>query len=101
MVVRLLSQFVVLSKHKRYANEVYFYQAPLEKEEFLDWRPNLDPNDKGSDLDRPTVFRWTGAGKEVFISGSFNNWTNKIPLIRRCVNTMGIENVCTSFVLKS
>lgn len=40
--------------------------------------------------DRPTVFRWTGAGKEVYISGSFNNWTNKIPLIRSQNNFVAI-----------
>ncbi|KAF2077939.1 hypothetical protein CYY_000740 [Polysphondylium violaceum] len=28
----------------------------------------------------PTVFTWTGGGKEVYISGSFNNWKEKIPL---------------------
>uniref|UniRef100_A0A8C5GBR6 5'-AMP-activated protein kinase subunit beta-2-like n=1 Tax=Gouania willdenowi TaxID=441366 RepID=A0A8C5GBR6_GOUWI len=29
---------------------------------------------------RPTVIRWAGGGKEVFIAGSFNNWSTKIPL---------------------
>ncbi|CAB1332885.1 unnamed protein product [Coregonus sp. 'balchen'] len=38
--------------------------------------------DKGPLLDHPTVFRWTGTGKEVSLSGSFNSWTNKIPLTR-------------------
>uniref|UniRef100_A0A8K9X2R8 5'-AMP-activated protein kinase subunit beta-1 n=1 Tax=Oncorhynchus mykiss TaxID=8022 RepID=A0A8K9X2R8_ONCMY len=37
--------------------------APLEKEEYLAWRQNLE-DDKGHTLDRPTVFRWTGPGKE-------------------------------------
>lgn len=73
------------------ADEVCFYKAPIVKEEFLAWTPDLETSDKGSDLDRPTVFRWTGAGKEVFISGSFNNWTSKIPLIRRCVNILDIK----------
>uniref|UniRef100_A0A3Q3DYI8 Protein kinase, AMP-activated, beta 1 non-catalytic subunit, a n=1 Tax=Hippocampus comes TaxID=109280 RepID=A0A3Q3DYI8_HIPCM len=57
-------------------------QAPLEKEEFLAWRQDLDVEDKDPTLDRPTVFRWKGDGKEVYLSGSFNNWANKIPLIR-------------------
>lgn len=60
-------------------------QAPLEKEEFLAWQQDLEAEDKGLTLDRPTVFRWTGDGKEVYLSGSFNNWVNKIPLIRRWV----------------
>ncbi|CAB1318464.1 unnamed protein product, partial [Coregonus sp. 'balchen'] len=52
-----------------------------KKEEYLAWRQDLEA-DKGPTLDRPTVFRWTGSGKEVFLSGSFNNWANKIPLTR-------------------
>lgn len=58
-------------------------QAPSEKDEFLAWQQDLEADDKGPTLDRPTVFRWTGDGKEVYLSGSFNNWANKIPLIRR------------------
>uniref|UniRef100_A0A8C7V304 Protein kinase, AMP-activated, beta 1 non-catalytic subunit, a n=1 Tax=Oryzias sinensis TaxID=183150 RepID=A0A8C7V304_9TELE len=57
-------------------------QAPSEKDEFLAWQQDLEAEDKDPNLDRPTVFRWTGDGKEVFVSGSFNNWANKIPLIR-------------------
>uniref|UniRef100_A0A3Q3DYM5 Protein kinase, AMP-activated, beta 1 non-catalytic subunit, a n=1 Tax=Hippocampus comes TaxID=109280 RepID=A0A3Q3DYM5_HIPCM len=52
------------------------------KVEFLAWRQDLDVEDKDPTLDRPTVFRWKGDGKEVYLSGSFNNWANKIPLIR-------------------
>ncbi|XP_023816448.1 uncharacterized protein LOC101155912 isoform X1 [Oryzias latipes] len=57
-------------------------KAPSEKDEFLAWQQDLEAEDKDPNLDRPTVFRWTGDGKEVFVSGSFNNWANKIPLIR-------------------
>lgn len=57
-------------------------KAPLEKEEFLAWKHDLEVEEKDLTVERPTVFRWTGDGKEVFLSGSFNNWSNKIPLIR-------------------
>ncbi|XP_041355054.1 5'-AMP-activated protein kinase subunit beta-2-like [Gigantopelta aegis] len=30
----------------------------------------------------PTVFKWEGGGKEVAISGSFNGWKGKIPLVK-------------------
>ncbi|KAL3872836.1 hypothetical protein ACJMK2_036028 [Sinanodonta woodiana] len=30
----------------------------------------------------PTVFKWEGGGKEVFLTGSFNNWKTKIPLVK-------------------
>ncbi|XP_013987506.1 5'-AMP-activated protein kinase subunit beta-1a isoform X1 [Salmo salar] len=67
-------------------------KAPLEKEEYLAWRQDLEA-DKGPTLDRPTVFRWTGSGKEVFLSGSFNNWANKIPLTRSQNNFVAIVDL--------
>lgn len=63
----------------------FFFKAPLGKEEFLEWQQDLEADEKAPTLDRPTVFRWTGECKEVYLSGSFNNWANKIPLIRRFV----------------
>uniref|UniRef100_V9LFU1 Protein kinase, AMP-activated, beta 2 non-catalytic subunit n=1 Tax=Callorhinchus milii TaxID=7868 RepID=V9LFU1_CALMI len=45
-------------------------------------KPDTDESVKSSKQARPTVIRWTGGGKEVSISGSFNNWHNKIPLIK-------------------
>ncbi|KAG7266324.1 hypothetical protein CRUP_038475, partial [Coryphaenoides rupestris] len=54
---------------------------------------DIKADDKGLAIDRPTVFRWTGDGKEVFLSGSFNNWTNKIPLIRSQNNFVAIVDL--------
>ena len=31
----------------------------------------------------PVVFRWEYGGKEVYISGSFNDWKTRIPLTMR------------------
>jgi len=31
----------------------------------------------------PAVIKWDKPGKEVFISGTFNNWEKKIPLVKR------------------
>ncbi|XP_066546031.1 5'-AMP-activated protein kinase subunit beta-1a isoform X1 [Amia ocellicauda] len=67
--------------------------APLEKEEFLAWQHDLEVNEKMSAQDRPTVFRWTGAAKDVFISGSFNNWVSKIPLTRSQNNFVAIVDL--------
>ncbi|XP_017345519.1 5'-AMP-activated protein kinase subunit beta-1a isoform X2 [Ictalurus punctatus] len=67
-------------------------KAPLEKEEFLAWRQDLESSDKAL-LARPTVFRWTGAGKEVYLSGSFDNWANKIPLTRSQNNFVAIVDL--------
>lgn len=72
----------------------WIFKAPLEKEEFLAWQQDLEADDKGPTLDRPTVFRWTGDGKEVYLSGSFNNWANKIPLIRRWGGILTSEIMC-------
>ncbi|XP_043571918.1 5'-AMP-activated protein kinase subunit beta-1-like isoform X1 [Chiloscyllium plagiosum] len=63
--------------------------APLAKEYFA-WQQDLEVSDKISKHARPTVFRWKGGGKEVFISGSFNGWTNKIPLTRSHNNFVAI-----------
>ncbi|KAF5397990.1 5'-AMP-activated protein kinase regulatory beta subunit [Paragonimus heterotremus] len=30
----------------------------------------------------PTVFKWEGVGKDVYISGTFNGWKSKIPMVR-------------------
>ncbi|XP_038618908.1 5'-AMP-activated protein kinase subunit beta-1 [Tachyglossus aculeatus] len=63
-------------------------KAP-EKEEFLAWQHDLEVNDKTPTQARPTVFRWTGGGKEVYLSGSFNNWS-KLPLTRSHNNFVAI-----------
>ncbi|EDL19835.1 protein kinase, AMP-activated, beta 1 non-catalytic subunit, isoform CRA_a [Mus musculus] len=63
-------------------------KAP-EKEEFLAWQHDLEANDKAPAQARPTVFRWTGGGKEVYLSGSFNNWS-KLPLTRSQNNFVAI-----------
>ncbi|XP_043967652.1 5'-AMP-activated protein kinase subunit beta-1b [Gambusia affinis] len=49
-------------------------------QEFLAWQQDLDCDSKDPVQARPTVFRWAGSAKEVFVSGSFNNWATKIPL---------------------
>uniref|UniRef100_A0A8C5PYL6 5'-AMP-activated protein kinase subunit beta-1 n=1 Tax=Leptobrachium leishanense TaxID=445787 RepID=A0A8C5PYL6_9ANUR len=64
-------------------------KAPLEKEEFLAWQQDLEVNDKAPTQARPTVFRWTGGGKEIYIAGSFNNWS-KIPLTKSHNNFVAI-----------
>ena len=33
----------------------------------------------------PTVFRWEYGGKEVYLSGSFNEWKTRIPMAYRYV----------------
>lgn len=39
-------------------------------------------NDHDMSRELPTVFRWDGKGKDVYISGSYDNWTTKIPLVK-------------------
>ncbi|XP_014671500.1 PREDICTED: 5'-AMP-activated protein kinase subunit beta-1-like [Priapulus caudatus] len=38
----------------------------------------------------PTVFRWEGGGKQVFISGTFNNWATKIQMVKSQENFVTI-----------
>uniref|UniRef100_F7AW09 AMP-activated protein kinase glycogen-binding domain-containing protein n=1 Tax=Monodelphis domestica TaxID=13616 RepID=F7AW09_MONDO len=56
-------------------------KLPGDKE-FVSWQQDLEDSVKPMQQARPTVIRWSEGGKEVFISGSFNNWSAKIPLIK-------------------
>ena len=42
----------------------------------------------------PVVFRWEGGGKNVYLSGSFNNWRTKIPMNKRWVYWSTKVSVC-------
>ncbi|KAM4721037.1 5'-AMP-activated protein kinase subunit beta-2 [Rhinophrynus dorsalis] len=56
-------------------------KLPGDKD-FSTWQQDSEESGKLSQQGRPTVIRWSEGGKEVFISGSFNNWNAKIPLIK-------------------
>lgn len=58
---------------------VLFGQAAGEK----DLAPDLEDMVKTVPQARPTVIRWAGGGKEVYITGSFNSWSSKIPMNKR------------------
>lgn len=64
-----------------------------EMQEFFEWQRDLENLSKGSTQARPTVFRWSGAGKEVYVSGSFNNWVSKIPLNKSQNNFVAIVDL--------
>ncbi|KPP72180.1 5'-AMP-activated protein kinase subunit beta-1-like, partial [Scleropages formosus] len=68
-------------------------KPPTEKEEYLAWQQDMEANGKGPGQARPTVFRWAGGAKEVFLSGSFNNWANKIPLTKSHNNFVAIVDL--------
>uniref|UniRef100_A0A5K3EGX4 5'-AMP-activated protein kinase subunit beta-1 n=2 Tax=Mesocestoides corti TaxID=53468 RepID=A0A5K3EGX4_MESCO len=40
------------------------------------------PDEPPAQTTLPTVFKWEGGGKEVYISGTFNGWKSKIPMIK-------------------
>lgn len=61
-------------------NVCFFALQPLGEKEFT---PDLEDLVKTASQARPTVIRWAGGGKEVYIAGSFNNWGTKIPLNKR------------------
>ncbi|KAF6723603.1 5'-AMP-activated protein kinase subunit beta-1 [Oryzias melastigma] len=68
-------------------------KAPQEMQEFLAWQQDLDCDSKSPTQARPTVFRWAGSAKEVYVSGSFNNWATKIPLNRSQKNFVAIVDL--------
>ena len=48
-------------------------------------RPRASTISPGATLHKsalPTVFRWEGGGGKVYVSGSFDKWTKKFPLIK-------------------
>ncbi|XP_051509029.1 5'-AMP-activated protein kinase subunit beta-1-like isoform X1 [Myxocyprinus asiaticus] len=57
--------------------------------EFLAWQQDQESDCKTSLEERPTVFRYNGPGKEIYLSGSFNNWA-KIPLNKSHNNFVAI-----------
>ncbi|XP_028667192.1 5'-AMP-activated protein kinase subunit beta-2-like [Erpetoichthys calabaricus] len=55
-------------------------RKPSGEKEFMQFMPDSEDTVKPTQQARPTVIRWSGGGKEVYIAGSFNNWSTKIPL---------------------
>ncbi|KAK1164009.1 5'-AMP-activated protein kinase subunit beta-2-like [Acipenser oxyrinchus oxyrinchus] len=53
---------------------------PSAEKEFMHFIPDSEEPVKPPQQARPTVIRWAGGGKEVYIAGSFNSWATKIPL---------------------
>uniref|UniRef100_W5KDT7 Protein kinase, AMP-activated, beta 1 non-catalytic subunit, b n=1 Tax=Astyanax mexicanus TaxID=7994 RepID=W5KDT7_ASTMX len=68
------------------------FQADDAKE-FLAWQRDLESDSKAPPEERPTVFRWTGPAKDVYVSGSFNNWANKIPLSKSHSNFVAVVDL--------
>lgn len=46
-----------------------------------------------SDQTHPVVFRWRGTGEQVLLSGSYDNWQTKIPLVRSCNEMFTVVDV--------
>ncbi|XP_076442626.1 5'-AMP-activated protein kinase subunit beta-2-like isoform X2 [Babylonia areolata] len=44
--------------------------------------PGLSIQQPASPRLLPTVFKWEGGGKDVYVAGSFNSWKGKIPLAK-------------------
>lgn len=47
----------------------------------------------------PTVIRWDGGGKEVFVTGSFNGWKTRIPLGSLSSSVRAVEGPSSSTAL--
>ncbi|XP_065103477.1 5'-AMP-activated protein kinase subunit beta-1b isoform X1 [Paramisgurnus dabryanus] len=62
-------------------------------QEFLAWQQDQELETKVPPEEIPTVFRWSGQGKEIYLSGSFNNWASKIPLTKSHNNFVAIVDL--------
>ncbi|TPP56000.1 5'-AMP-activated protein kinase subunit beta-2 [Fasciola gigantica] len=58
------------------------YQNQQKQEKSL---PQQNPakEDESGERKCPTVFRWNGGGRDIYISGTFNNWETRIPMVKR------------------
>ncbi|XP_034162672.1 5'-AMP-activated protein kinase subunit beta-1b [Pangasianodon hypophthalmus] len=63
-----------------------------DAKEFLAWQKDVQSGNKCS-VEHPTVFEWSGPARDVYLSGSFNNWATKIPLNKSHNNFTGIINL--------
>lgn len=54
----------------------------MHAEDSFDCTTPSGESDIVSDQKHPVVFRWHGEGRNVLLSGSFDNWKSKIPLVR-------------------
>uniref|UniRef100_A0AAJ7SKR5 5'-AMP-activated protein kinase subunit beta-2-like n=1 Tax=Petromyzon marinus TaxID=7757 RepID=A0AAJ7SKR5_PETMA len=50
--------------------------------EFAAWQEDVELSGGLPPPARPTVFRWPGGGRDVYLAGSFDSWTSKIPLTK-------------------
>ncbi|XP_051807094.1 5'-AMP-activated protein kinase subunit beta-1-like [Acanthochromis polyacanthus] len=65
--------FVVHQRQLREERHLYCVRSIRLYSELQAWQ-DLDSDSKSPTKARPTVFGWSGVTKEVFVSGSFNNW---------------------------
>lgn len=78
---------VYLFDHISYYLDLYFYNLIYfiyKDDDFTDGIPrSMSANDTENKM-LPTVFRWEGGGKQVFISGTFSEW-KPIPMVQRYI----------------
>ncbi|XP_059156372.1 5'-AMP-activated protein kinase subunit beta-2-like isoform X2 [Physella acuta] len=70
-----------LTANTRYA-ESESYEPTYRRQRAATLTPGQDISVTPGNKLLPTVFKWEGGGKEVFLAGSFNNWKTKIPLAK-------------------
>ncbi|GFS15406.1 5'-AMP-activated protein kinase subunit beta-2 [Elysia marginata] len=71
-----------LTASNRYAEADLYEPSPRRRARASTITPGQEPVIETSNRLLPTVFKWEGGGKEVYVAGSFNNWKTKIPLAK-------------------
>ncbi|XP_005103064.1 5'-AMP-activated protein kinase subunit beta-2 isoform X2 [Aplysia californica] len=72
-----------LTASSRYAEaDVYEPAGNFRRARASTITPGQEPTQTPTNRLLPTVFKWEGGGKEVYVAGSFNNWKTKIPLAK-------------------
>ncbi|CAG5116140.1 unnamed protein product [Candidula unifasciata] len=72
-----------LTATSRYTDgDVYEQGAPFRRQRASTLTPGQEMSHGTTSRLLPTVFKWEGGGKDVYVTGTFNNWKSKIPLAR-------------------
>lgn len=96
-VVSILTEGHTIEAIANQLRDSRLQDAPERPSLFMEGVGSPDSNNDTSDeppgqATLPTVFKWEGGGKEVYISGTFNGWKSKIPMVKRYVFTVSVSS---------
>nr|UXK97098.1 AMP-activated protein kinase beta subunit [Haliotis discus hannai] len=77
-----LGDSAITDDGEMFAGNIGTYQSRPQRVRSSTITPGGDPTLSTAGRALPTVIKWEGGGKDVYIAGSFNNWKSRIPLVK-------------------